>query len=130
MVDQVIADTDVIIDFFSGIEPIASTVGDLIEKESLAITAMTVFELYAGLTGQKRIAQIDEFMTVIYVFNIGMDAALHAVEVYNDLKQQGKLIAIEDILIAGVCIADKRKLFTRNTGHFSRIKNLELWKKP
>ena len=39
----VIADTDVVIDFFSGIEPVASTVADLIDNGGLALTSVTVF---------------------------------------------------------------------------------------
>lgn len=44
-----VADTDVIIDFFSGTEPFAQTIADLIEDDSLALTSITVFELYAGV---------------------------------------------------------------------------------
>ncbi len=55
----VIADTDVIIDFFSGTEPAASVIEQLILQDSLALTSITVFELYAGITRKKRIKQID-----------------------------------------------------------------------
>jgi tRNA(fMet)-specific endonuclease VapC len=46
--------------------------------------------------------------------------------IYNDLKKAGKLIGIPDILIAGVCMARKQPLLTRNRDHFSRISGLKL----
>ncbi len=128
MANIMIADTDVIIDYFSGVEPIASTVGKLMETDRLAITSITVFELYAGVIGTKRIGQIDALLAAIRVYSFGIEEALVAVEIYNDLKKKGNLIGIEDILIAGICIAGKRKLLTRNKEHFSRIRNLELYK--
>jgi len=50
----VIADSDVIIDFFAGSEPSASTIATLIGADYLALTAITVFELSAGIIGKKR----------------------------------------------------------------------------
>ena len=64
----VIADTDVVIDFFSGEEPVASTVADFIYEGGLALTSVTVFELYAGITGKKRLKQIDDLISIMPVF--------------------------------------------------------------
>jgi predicted nucleic acid-binding protein len=122
----IIADTDVIIDYFSGTEPFASAVADLIRTDSLALTSITVFELYAGVTGAKRLSQIDHLISVALVFPFGTEDAVAAVGIYNDLKKAGKLIGIQDILIAGVCLARERPLMTRNTHHFSRIPALKL----
>lgn len=36
------------------------------------------------------------------------------------------LVATHDILIAGICIANDLPLYTKNTGHFSEIKDLRL----
>ena len=61
----VISDTDVVIDFFSGIEPVASMVADLIDQDGLALTTVSVFELYAGISGKKRLKQIDDLVSII-----------------------------------------------------------------
>jgi tRNA(fMet)-specific endonuclease VapC len=122
----VVADTDVIIDFCSGSEPFAKIVAQLIREDRLALTSITVFELYAGVTGPKRLDQIDNLVSLIKVFPFGTEDALAAVGIYNDLKRVGKLICIQDILIAGVCLARRRPLLTRNRGHFSRIPHLKL----
>jgi tRNA(fMet)-specific endonuclease VapC len=122
----VVADTDVIIDFFSGSEPFSQVVAGFIRKDSLILTSITVFELYAGVLGSRRLGQIDDLVSAATVLSLGTEEALAAVGIYNELKKGGQLIGLRDILIAGICIARKRPLLTRNTVHFSRIPALKL----
>ena len=122
----VVADTDVIIDFFSGSGPPAQTIADLIRKDRLAVASITVFELYAGVSGSRRLGQIDQFLSMATIFPFGTEEALASVSSYNQLRKAGKLIGTQDILIAGVCLARKQPLFTRNQSHFSRIPGLKL----
>lgn len=122
----VVADTDAIIDYFSSSEPTAIAVSRLLRTDSLALTTITVFELYAGVTGKKRIEQIVSLVSLSKVFSFRVEDALAAVGIYNDLKKAGKLIGIQDILVAGVCLARKKSLLTRNKDHFSRISALKL----
>ena len=70
METNVIADTDVVIDFFSGAEPVSTTISVLIRQDKLALTSVTLFELYAGIIGKKRLAQIDDLVSVIPVFSL------------------------------------------------------------
>jgi predicted nucleic acid-binding protein len=124
---NVISDTDVVIDFFSGIEPIASTIAELIQSNRLALTSITLFELYAGIKGKRRVRQIDDVVSFIPVLPFEKQDAETAAKIYTELKQKGKLIGNQDILIAGICINHERPLITRNTEHFSRISNLQLY---
>ena len=123
----VIADTDIVIDFFSGAEPAASAMADLIQVDRLTLTSITVFELYAGITGKKRLRQINDLITNMQVFPLEKKEAKTSAQIYNDLKQTGKLIGNQDILIAGICITRNLPLMTRNIEHFSRISNLKLF---
>lgn len=123
----IIADTDVIIDFFSGIDPAASAIEQLIDQDRLALTSITVFELYAGITGKKRIKQIDDMTTVLPVFPLEAQHSLTAAEIYNELKKTGDLIGNQDILIAGICITHDIPIITRNTAHFSKISRLRMF---
>jgi len=123
----VIADTDIVIDFFSGAEPAASAMADLIQVDRLTLTSITVLELYAGITGKKRLRQINDLITNMQVFPLEKKEAKTSAQIYNDLKQTGKLIGNQDILIAGICITRNLPLMTRNIEHFSRISNLKLF---
>jgi len=123
----VIGDTDVIIDFFSGKGVSATLVRDLIQDNRLAITSITVFELYAGITGKRRIQQIDRLISFVPVLSFALTEAAIAAQIYSNLRQSGTLIGNQDMCIAAICIARNFPLLTRNLEYFSRIKNLKLY---
>ena len=127
--DQVIvSDTNMIIDFFSEVEPGASIVSTLIEQNGLALTSITVFELYAGVVGKKRLLQIEELVNNAIVLPLdGVDARIGS-EICTRLKAKGKLIDNQDILISAVCIRHDLPLATRNITHFSRVPGLRIAK--
>jgi len=124
--DLIVADTDVIIDFFTDVPPFAQFVSKIIQKGKLAITTVSVFELYAGISGGKRLKQIETFVKNVYVYPLNLIEAVIAAKIFTELKSKGNLIGNQDILIAGICIANSLPLLTRNTDHFSIIKDLRL----
>lgn len=123
----VIADTDVVIDFFSGFEPVCTTVSELIRQDRLALTSVTLFELYAGIIGKKRLKQIEDLISIIPVFPLDKKEAETGAAIYSELKQAGNLIGNQDILIAGICVTHALPLITRNRRLFSRISALKLF---
>ena len=127
MADLIVADTDVIIDFFTDTKPISDTVSEIILQKRLSLTSMTVYELYAGIVGKKRLKQIENLITRVPVFGLGVTEAAVAGKVYTHLKAKGRLIGNQDIIIAGICIANDLPLLTKNTTHFSIIPQLNLY---
>jgi predicted nucleic acid-binding protein len=121
----VIADTDVVIDFFTDTPPFSQALTGLLEEGRLAVTAITVFELYAGVTGAKRLKQIETFCESVPVFGLDLLAAAHAAKIYTDLKSKGKSAGNQDILIAGICLANGLPLLTGNAAHFASVKGLD-----
>lgn len=126
MEDLIIADTDIIIDFFANVPPFASYVSELIQKNKLAITSVSVFELYAGVTGKKRLIQVETFVKSVLTFPLSLIEAAIAAKIFTELKGKGKLMGNQDILIAGICVANSLPLLTRNRTHFAAIKELKL----
>jgi len=122
----VIADTDVVIDFFTDTPPFSQVLTGLLEEGRLAITAITVFELYAGVTGAKRLKQLETFCESVPVLELDVLAAAHAAKIYTDLKSKGKSVGNQDILIAGICLANCLPLLTRKTAHFASVKGLDI----
>jgi len=120
----VIADTDVVLDFFSDTPPFAQTLSDLLQEGRLAVTAITVFELYAGVLSAKRLKQIEAFCESVPVFSLDLLAAAYAGKIYTELKSTGRTVGNQDILIAGICLANNLPLLTRNSAHFSPIEGL------
>lgn len=127
MAGLVIADTDVLVDFFAGIPLSAQHVMDFLKEGRLAVTTITVFELYAGVRGPKRLRQIEAFCETMPVFPLDLLAAAYAGRIFTELKSQGVTIGNQDILIAGICLANSLPLLTANRARFARIKGLELF---
>jgi predicted nucleic acid-binding protein len=122
----IVVDTDVIIDFFRDISPAADVFAKLISSEKAAMTAISVFELYAGIEGAKRLRQIEILVQEIAVFPLNVIEAAMGGRIYTQLKSRGKLIGTHDILIAAICIANDLPLYTKNIAHFSEIKDIWL----
>ena len=125
MEDIIVADTDVIIDFFADIPPYAQFIANKIEKNKLAITSVSIFELYAGITGKKRLKQVEDFVRSVFTFPLNVVEAAIAAKIFTELKAKERLIGNQDILIAGICIANSLPLLTKNVAHFSIIKDLK-----
>ena len=119
-------DTDVIIDFFRDVSPVADVLSELISREQAALTSVSVFELYAGVEGAKRLREIETLIQELIVLPLNALEAAMAGRIYTQLKARGKLVGTHDILIAGICVANDQALYTKNTAHFSQIKDLRL----
>jgi tRNA(fMet)-specific endonuclease VapC len=122
----IILDTDVVIDFFTGISPGAEGVLKLISQEEAALTAISVFELYAGIEGKRRLGQIETFIRDLTILPLDVIEAALAGKIYTQLKSKGQLIGTHDILIAAVCLASGLPLYTKNVIHFSKIKDIQI----
>ena len=81
-----VVDTDVMIDFFRDISPAAKVFSELISIEKAAMTAISVFELYAGIEGSKRLRQIDTLVQEITVIPLNAIEAAIGGRIYTQLK--------------------------------------------
>ena len=122
----IVVDTDVIIDFFRDISPAANVFAELISLEKAAMTAISVFELYAGIEGAKRLRQIETLVQELIILPLNTLEAAIAGRIYTQLKSRGKLVGTHDILIAAICLANDLPLYTKNIAHFSEIKDIRL----
>jgi tRNA(fMet)-specific endonuclease VapC len=122
----IIIDTDVIIDFFSDAGPGVDVVSELIDQERAVLTSISVFELYAGIEGKKRLRQIEMLIQHLVVFPLNLVEAALAGTIYTELKSRGQLIGTQDILIAGICLANNLPIYTNNVSHFSKVKGIQL----
>lgn len=122
----IVVDTDVIIDFFRDIAPASEVFSGLISLEKAAMTAISVFELYAGIEGAKRLRQIETLLQEITVLPLNAIEAAIGGRIYTQLKSKGQLVGNHDILIAAICVANDLPLYTKNIAHFCKIKGIRL----
>lgn len=114
-------DTSVIIDFLAGNEKIIELIKDLSGKEEIKTTTITEYELLKHKTEMKR--QIAEnFLSAIIVCPFDRPSAEKAALLFERLSKTGKMINENDLLIAGISIANNEVLLTRDR-KFTSIDN-------
>ena len=123
---MILVDTDLWIDFFAGAEPGASAVDRLLHQRRAVLSVITAFELLCGVRGKKKLAQLDELCRVVPSIDLSVGATRIAASHYARLKQAGKLIGNQDLLLAGTALEYQLPVLTRNLRHFERITGLEV----
>ena len=122
----IIADTDVLIDFLCGQEPSAARIALEIEHGTLRTTAITRFELLAGAKAARQKRLVQEVLDAVPTLPLDADAADRAAEVRVALEGKGSPIGMGDSLIAGIVLANRGILLTRNIRHFDRVPGLRI----
>jgi predicted nucleic acid-binding protein len=122
---MMLADTDVLIDFLAGIEPVASRVSGEIGA-GLATTAVSRFELRAGARGARQEKAVASLLDALAVLPLDSASADRAAAVRRRLEKGGIGIGMADSLIAGIALVHGAVLLTRNRRHFSRVDGLRL----
>jgi predicted nucleic acid-binding protein len=123
---MMIADTDVLIDFLRNRQPVADSIAEMLEKGILSTTSITRFELLAGVRTVKEKNIVDLLLETLPCFPLDEQAADSAAEIRRQLDETGQGIGMADSLIAGITVASKGILLTRNRKHFERIPQLSI----
>ena len=123
---MIVADTDVLIDFLTGIQPVNDQIAKYINTDQLQTTAVSCFELLSGAGENKRGHAVRQLLESLSVLPLDRAGARHAADVRRQLDRTGQKIGMGDSLIAGIALAHGQPLFTRNRIHFERVENLKL----
>ena len=123
---MIFADTDVLIDFLARREPAATSVAQALNRQELATTTVTRYELLAGARTPQEKASIMSFLDALQVEPLDPGSADRAADIFRTLETSGKRIETGDCLIAGIVLHHHGTLLTRNRRHFERIEGLTL----
>jgi toxin FitB len=98
---------------------------------SIWITAITVMEIRFGLQtmpkGRRQEALIRAFELMLKsmiegrIASFDAEAGLHAAELMAQRKRKGRPAEVRDTMIAGIVLANRATLATRNTQHFEDL---------
>ena len=124
-------DTDVLIDFLKKKEPGSRAYEQWRNRGTIAITAITAFELLFGARhSDKRQKRYEEARSLIEqqhcVLPFDKSAANKASEIGTGLRRLGKGIDIRDLFNASICVSQNIPMLTRNRDHYERVAGLEL----
>jgi tRNA(fMet)-specific endonuclease VapC len=129
MENLVCVDTDIIIDHLRGRLPGAELFAGVVVNQIPYTTYINRFELLCGANTTREREIIEECLMGFKVLPFDELSSNEAARIYRDLKQKGQLVGIRDILIAGIALAHKLHVATKNLKDFRRIKGLSLWTK-
>ncbi|MBI2675064.1 MAG: PIN domain-containing protein [Candidatus Aenigmarchaeota archaeon] len=124
-------DTTFLIDLLSGKEEISLLMEELDKTEvSIAIASPSVMEIWLGamlLGKESEKVKINELLSSFEIFPLDEKSAKEAAEIEADLWNSGKMIDIEDVMIAGIARIHGEKVVTRDQ-HFAQISGLKVLK--
>lgn len=126
-----ILDTSFIIDFLRGEIAATNKMQELEKKdEPQFITAPTVHELWSGITqmhyaAEKQQEKIEEVLLGIPILPLNRESAERSGKIDGTLTKEGKKIAPEDCMIAGIALHHRQPVLT-NDAHFALIDGLRV----
>jgi hypothetical protein len=122
----VLCDTDVMIEFFKGNTSVKNILESDILPENIALSSISVMELYFGAKNKKELILIKKFLSNFEILKLNeeiTDISLNLIEIYS--KSHG--LKIPDALIGATSIYNEMPLFTYNKKDFNFIKELKLY---
>lgn len=118
---MVCLDTSIVIAYLRGDNGIINLVNSYNNKEKIAITVITEYELLKHRDVIKR-DLANKFMDSVKIYLFDRDSARKSSDIFIELKEKGKMANENDILIAGIAFANSEKLVTKDR-HFKNIEN-------
>ena len=123
---KVLIDTSIIIDHLRKRDKPKSMLFTIADRFDLFVSSITVFELYAGATDERKKKDIENIISTAEVIPFSTDIAKEAGELYISLKKENRILEIRDIFIAATAATFNLPIVTLNRDHFERIKKIEL----
>ena len=125
MVDKILADTSVLIGLQKGEKSIIKRFDK--HKDEVVISRITACEFIYGAQNKKEKEINKEVMERLNVLEINEPISKHTFSLL-DKYSLGMKLGIADALIASSAIVYNLHLWTLNTRHFKKIKELKLFK--
>jgi tRNA(fMet)-specific endonuclease VapC len=123
---MIVADSDVLIDYLRGREPSFGRIQLELGTGRLATTSVNAFELLSGAGTERELEKVQRLLAAMVILPVDSGAAREAAAARRELERAGRGIGMADYLIAGVCLAHRGILITRNVDHFGRVPGLSL----
>lgn len=125
-------DTTFLIDLLRGNPEIEEIKEEVYAREIiLSVAAPSVMELWTGAclarTSEKEKEKIIELIESLEILNLDEKSARESGEIEAELLRKGISIETEDVMIAGIAIANGEKVITRDQ-HYARIPKLKVLK--
>ena len=122
---MILCDTNIIIEALKNNQFIVESIEE-IGINNIAVSAVTVMELYYGARNKAEVKMIKRNLSSIQIFHIVEEISITASELIERYAKSHGL-QIPDALIAATSIIQNIQLYTSNTRDFNFIENIKLW---
>ena len=132
---MVCLDSTFVIDILKGEEKMKKLEENIDNRgEDIFIASPAVIEVIRGLYLKSNIKNLKDnekertfkLINSLSVLDLDKNSAILAAKIEADLRNNGEIIDVEDIMIAAISINNNETLVTRNKKHFERIKDLKI----
>jgi tRNA(fMet)-specific endonuclease VapC len=111
-------DSSVIIDTLNGRNNRGRLLGELTERDAwLACCSINVTDVYMGIRAGEE-AKTEKLLRNLKFYNVTWEIARLAGELFREWRLKGNTLALSDLTIAAVAIANNLTLVTDNPKHF------------
>ncbi|MAE12968.1 VapC toxin family PIN domain ribonuclease [Candidatus Woesearchaeota archaeon] len=127
-----IIDTSFLIDLLKGKDQKVLKKAEELDRKLImkGVSSVSVMELWRGalrsLSQDKERAKVDALLRSVIVFSFTEESGKKAAEIETELLKEGKMIDLEDIMIAATALTKNQSVLTKNRKHFERVHELEL----
>jgi tRNA(fMet)-specific endonuclease VapC len=122
---MILCDTNILIEFYKANPDVLGTLQKIGIPE-LAVSVITVGELYYGVRDKRELRKIKKHLSMIQQIALNADISALFITLLEDYALSHKL-SVPDALIAATAIDRKIPLYTLNAKDFRYIQNLELY---
>ena len=123
---MILCDTNVIIEILKGDEKTIKVI-EKIGLENIAVSSVTVMELYFGALNKRELSKIKKHLKALNTVHFDNDISELAVSMIESYSKSHGL-QIPDAIIAATALSFEMKLFTLNLKDFKYIDGLSLYK--
>jgi|SRR3989344_5499434 len=126
---MVCLDSDVLINFLrNDLKTIHLIEGLRTKEKNLSTTSINCFELLKGIPKLSKMDKLNvlEFLNNFKILDFNLDSSKKAADIFEELKSNGELIELPDIMIASIAIVNNESIITNNSKHFERIRGLKI----
>ena len=121
---MILCDTNIIIEILKGNEKTIKII-ESIGLENIAISSVTVMELYFGALNKRELSKIKKHLKALNIVHFDNDISELAVSMIESYSKSHGL-QIPDAIIAATALSFEMKLFTLNLKDFKYIDGLNL----
>ena len=121
-----VIDTSIFIDYLQAKNKAETMLRKLSDDAKVYVSPVTLYELYMGATNAQKWKDVKILTEDIPVLPFSKEVAEKSALLYQALKKKNQVIEFRDIFIAATAIVYNVPILTRNSKHFSRIKNLKV----